>query len=221
MASDIIICFDVKTERLLKIGTTLTVCRYPSRRIVNQSLLWKRLLLLKKQNPNIRELPETQLNIHGAWYGKSGPDMVGRGPAGAWYGGCNMVWNVQTLVENFGGRHSWTRRMADPPQNFPPNSHKSACQQENERWESLNLKTRFCDCFGSKWKKHGPGHHGPQLWTGSMDPLSWTGPWILFYFIFKVLDRVHRHTFLNNGNWKKKTEIVQKYDLTRSCRPLI
>ena len=98
MASDIIICFDVKTERLLKVGTTLTVCRYPSRRIVNQSLLWKRLLLLKKQNPNIRELPETQLNIHGAWYGKSGPDMVGRGPAGAWYGGCNMVWNVPTLV---------------------------------------------------------------------------------------------------------------------------
>ena len=88
----------MKTERLLKIGTTLTVCRYPSRRIVNQSLLWKRLLLLKKQNPNIRELPETQLNIHGAWYGKSGPDMVGRGPAGAWYGGCNMVWNVPTLV---------------------------------------------------------------------------------------------------------------------------
>ena len=98
MASDIIICFDVKTERWLKIGTTLTACRYPSRRIVNQSLLWKRLLLLKKQNPNIRELPETQLNIHGAWYGKSGPDMVGLGPAGAWYGGCNMVRNVPTLA---------------------------------------------------------------------------------------------------------------------------
>ena len=27
----------MKTERLLKVGTTLTVCRYPSRRIVNQS----------------------------------------------------------------------------------------------------------------------------------------------------------------------------------------
>ena len=77
---------------------TLTVCRHPSRRIVNPSILWKRLLLLKKQNPNITELLETQLNIHGAWYGKSGPDMVGRGLAGAWYGGCNMVWNVLTLV---------------------------------------------------------------------------------------------------------------------------
>ena len=29
-----------------------------------------------------------------------GPDMVGRGLAGAWYGGCNMVWNVPTLGEN-------------------------------------------------------------------------------------------------------------------------
>ena len=28
-----------------------------------------------------------------------GPDMVGRGLAGAWYGGCNMVWNVPTLGE--------------------------------------------------------------------------------------------------------------------------
>ena len=59
----------------------------------------KKAITFKKQNPNISELPETQLNIHGAWYGKSGPDMVGRGLAGAWYGGCNMVWNVPTLVE--------------------------------------------------------------------------------------------------------------------------
>ena len=27
----------------------------------------------------------------------TGPDMVGRGLAEAWYGGCNMVWNVPTL----------------------------------------------------------------------------------------------------------------------------
>ena len=27
--------------------------------------------------------------------------------------------------------------------------------------------------------------------------------------------------FLNNENWKKKTEIVQKYDLTRRCRSLL
>ena len=36
----------------------------------------------------------------------------------------------------------------------------------------------------------------------------------------KVLDRVHGHSFLNNENWTK-TETVQKYDLTRRCRPLI
>ena len=62
----------------------------------------KKAITFKKQNPNISELPETQLNIHGAWYGKSGPDMVGRGLAGAWYGGCNMVWNVPTLVSKVG-----------------------------------------------------------------------------------------------------------------------
>ena len=84
----------------LIICLTLTVCRYPSRKIVNPPLLWKRFLLLKKQNRNISELPATQLNIHGAWYGRSGPDMVGWGLAGAWYGGCNMVWNVPTLVDD-------------------------------------------------------------------------------------------------------------------------
>ena len=99
-----------------------------------------------------------------------------------------------------------------------PSSHKSACQKANEQWESLNLKTRFCDCFGSKGQKMDQGsmdpHFGPIPWT----PCHGPGPWILFYFYRKVLDRVHEHSFLNNENWTK-TEIVQKYDLTRRCRP--
>ena len=32
--------------------------------------------------------------------------------------------------------------------------------------------------------KHGPGVHGPPLWTGSMDPLSWTRSMDSFFFIF-------------------------------------
>ena len=104
MASDIIICLDVKTERLLKIGTNNLSdlnCLSLSQLSVKKDSLFceKPAITFKKQNPNISELLETQLNIHGAWYGKSGPDMVGRGLAGAGYGGCNMVWNVPTLVE--------------------------------------------------------------------------------------------------------------------------
>ena len=57
---------------------------------------------------------------------------------------------------------------------------------------------------------------GPVPWT----PCHGLGPWILFYFYRKVLDRVHGHSFLNNEEWIK-TEIVQIYDLTRRCRPLI
>ena len=96
--------------------------------------------------------------------------------------------------ENFGGRHSWTRWMADPPQKFPLNLHKSACQQANERWESLNFKTRSCDCFGSKgqdmdqWSMD--PHFGPVSWT----PYHGPGPSILFYYR-RVLDRVHGHFF--------------------------
>ena len=90
-----------------------------------------------------------------------------------------------------------------------PSSHKSACQKANEQWESLNLKTRFCDCFGSKGQNMDQGsmdpHFGPIPWT----PCHGPGPWILFYFYRKVLDRVHEHSFLNNKNWTK-TEIVQK-----------
>ena len=66
---------------------------------------------------------------------------------------------------------------------------------------------------------------GPVPWTPCHGPGPWTpchgpGPWILFYLYRKVLDRVHGHSFLNNENWTK-TEIVQKYDLTRHCRPKI
>ena len=70
--------------------------------------------------------------------------------------------------------------------------------------------------------KHGPGVHGPLLWTGSMDhfhgPGPWTryhgpGPWtVFFYFYKKVLHQVHGHS---------KTEIVPKKDLTRRCRPML
>ena len=70
--------------------------------------------------------------------------------------------------------------------------------------------------------KHGPGVHGPPLWTGSMDhfhgPGPWTpchgpGPWtVIFYFYKKVLHQIHGHS---------KTEIVPKKDLTRRCRPML
>ena len=70
--------------------------------------------------------------------------------------------------------------------------------------------------------KHGPGVHGPPLWTGSMDhfhgPGPWTpchglGPWtVFFYFYKKVLHQVQGHS---------KTEIVSKKDLTRRCRPML
>ena len=49
-------------------------------------------------------------------------------------------------------------------------------------------------------------HFGPVPWS----PCHGPGPWILFYFYRKVLDRVHGHSSLNNENWTK-TEIVQKY----------
>ena len=39
--------------------------------------------------------------------------MVGRGLPGAWYGGCNMVWNVPTLVEKFGDK----LKIKDDPMN--------------------------------------------------------------------------------------------------------
>ena len=60
--------------------------------------------------------------------------------------------------------------------------------------------------------KHGPGVHGPPLWTGSMDPLSWTRSMdSFFYFYKKVLHQVHG----------QKTEIVPKKDFTRRCRPML
>ena len=69
--------------------------------------------------------------------------------------------------------------------------------------------------------KHGPGVHGPPLWTGSMDhfhgPGPWTpchgpGPWtVFFYFYRKVLHQVHGHS---------KTEKVPKKDFTRHCQPM-
>ena len=90
--------------------------------------------------------------------------------------------------------------MADPPQKFPLNFHKSAYQQANERWESLNLKTRSCGCFGSKGQNMDQGsmdpHFGPVPWTPCHEP----GPWIFSYFYRKVLDLVHGHSFLNNEN---------------------
>ena len=52
--------------------------------------------------------------------------------------------------------------------------------------------------------KHGPGVHGPPLWTGSMDSF--------FYFYKNVLHQVNGHS---------KTEIVPKKDLTRRCRPML
>ena len=61
--------------------------------------------------------------------------------------------------------------------------------------------------------KHEPGVHGPPLWTGSMDPLSWTRSMdSFFYFYKKVLHQVHGHS---------KTEMVPKKDLTRRCRPML
>ena len=83
----------------------------------------------------------------------------------------------------------------------------------------FNDRNSIIDCnFGNTWRvfgvkidmstkwvrtKHGPGVHGPPLWTGSMDhfhgPGQWTpchgpGPWTNFF---------------NNEKWTK-TEIVQK-----------
>ena len=43
--------------------------------------------------------------------------------------------------------------------------------------------------------KHGPEVHGPPLWTVPWIPCHGPGPWILFYFYRKVLDRVHGHFF--------------------------
>ena len=51
--------------------------------------------------------------------------------------------------------------------------------------------------------KHGPGVHGPLLWTESMDHFHGPGPWT------HVMDRVHGHFFLNNEKLTT-TEIVQK-----------
>ena len=70
MASDIIICLDVKTERLLKIGTNnlsdLNCLPLSFQKDSKPVYFVKKTITFKKQNPNISELPETQLNIHGA-----------------------------------------------------------------------------------------------------------------------------------------------------------
>ena len=64
---------------------------------------------------------------------------------------------------------------------IPPNSHQSACQQANERWESLNLKTRSCNYFGFKDKTWARGR-----WTPTLDRFHGS----------PVMDQVHGY-FLN------------------------
>ena len=78
---------------------------------------------------------------------------------------------------------------------------------------SIDLRTIIAYKHERVRTKHGPGVHGPPLWTGSMDPLSWTRSMdSFFYFYKKVLHQVHGHS---------KTEIVPKKDLTRRCRPML
>ena len=64
----------------------------------------------------------------------------------------------------------------------------------------------------SSWvrTKHGPGVHGPPLWTGSMDPLSWTRSMDSFFYFYKnkVLHQVHGHS---------KTEIQSNPSMANSA----
>ena len=132
----------------------------------------------------------------------------------------NIVSRYQTLVSSLSREtvfpHRWpkTEFITRRPWKGQPSDHWWKFCSYRTRIKSLLRRLKNIGMVSEKLYRKGEDEtwtRGPwiPLWTGSVDHFHGPGPSDTFLFLWKVLDRVHGHFFLNNEKWTK-IEIFEK-----------